>query len=69
MNAAAIKINIPAGIRRTPAMNSGVVWGITPFMATIAVPHRKKGAINKRGAKGKSRCTEFQLHGFADAFV
>jgi hypothetical protein len=63
MNAAAIKINIPAGIRRTPAMNSGVVWGITPFMATIAVPHRKKGAINKRGAKGSRDALSFSCMG------
>jgi hypothetical protein len=26
-----------------------VVWGITPFIATIAVPQRKNGEINKRG--------------------
>jgi hypothetical protein len=23
----------------------GVVWGITPFMATIAVPQKKNGAM------------------------
>lgn len=29
-------------------MKKGVVWGITPFIATIAVPQRKNGAINSR---------------------
>ncbi|WP_219725012.1 hypothetical protein, partial [Fischerella thermalis] len=41
----------PAGIIRTPAINNGVVWEITPFIATIAVPQRKKGAIGIRGVK------------------
>jgi hypothetical protein len=48
INAATMRINTPAGINLTPAINRGVVWGITPFMATIAVPQRKKGAINSR---------------------
>jgi hypothetical protein len=26
-----------------------VVWEITPFIATIAVPQKKKGEISKRG--------------------
>jgi hypothetical protein len=26
-----------------------VVWGMVPFMATIAVPQRKKGAMSKIG--------------------
>jgi hypothetical protein len=33
-------------------MNKGVVLGITPFIATIAVPQKKNGAINSNGAKG-----------------
>jgi hypothetical protein len=32
-----------------PAINRGVVFGITPFMATIAVPQKKKGEINSKG--------------------
>jgi hypothetical protein len=32
---------------RIPATNRGVVWGKTPFIATIAVPQRKNGAINR----------------------
>jgi hypothetical protein len=42
-----------------------VVLGITPFIATIAVPHRKKGAINSK-ALGKDEvelelsCIEYQ---------
>jgi hypothetical protein len=27
------------------------VWGITVFIATIAVPHRKKGAIKVKEVK------------------
>lgn len=48
---AAISTNIPAGISRIAAINSGVVCGSTPFIATIAVPQRKKGAIGKIDAK------------------
>jgi hypothetical protein len=33
-------------------MNRGVVFGMTPFIATIAVPHRKNGAISSKAAKG-----------------
>jgi len=28
------------------------VWGMTPFIATIAVPQRKKGAIARRNFSG-----------------
>jgi hypothetical protein len=29
------------------------VFGITPFIATIAVPQRKNGAISNKDAKGE----------------
>jgi hypothetical protein len=45
-------------------MNKGVVWGIVPFIATIAVPHRKKGAISKRGANRS--LDSVSLNGIAD---
>jgi hypothetical protein len=63
MNAAAIKMSTPAGIKRTPAINNGVVWGITPFIATIAVPHRKKGAIKSSVAKGSLDALTFSCMG------
>jgi hypothetical protein len=47
MNRAAIKTSAPAGTRRVVARNKGAVSGMTPFIATIAVPHRKKGAIRR----------------------
>jgi hypothetical protein len=39
----------PAGTSRIPAIKKGAVWGIAPFIATIAVPQRKKGAISNSG--------------------
>jgi hypothetical protein len=45
------------------------VWGITPFIATIAVPHRKKGAINSSGAKGSLDARSFICMEEKNAFV
>lgn len=36
----------PAGIRRKAEMKKGPVFGRIPFMATIAVPQKKKGETN-----------------------
>jgi hypothetical protein len=38
---------IPAGSSRNPAINRGVVCAVTPFIATIAVPQKKKGEIGR----------------------
>lgn len=51
-HAATSNTNTPAGINRTVATNIGVVSGNTPFIATIAVPQRKKGAIRNSQALG-----------------
>ena len=50
--AANSKTRTPAGTKRIPAMKKGVVWGITPFIATIAVPQRKNGAISNTEVNG-----------------
>jgi len=61
MRAAIAKIRIPAGTKRTPAKKNGVVWGITPFIATMAVPQRKKGAIKSNGAEGNLDSESFSM--------
>jgi hypothetical protein len=43
MSWATISTSTPAGSSRIVAKKKGAVSGITPFIATIAVPHRKKG--------------------------
>jgi hypothetical protein len=46
VRAATPKINSPAGTSRNPAKKKGVVWSRVPFMATMAVPQKKKGEIS-----------------------
>ncbi|KAG6546703.1 hypothetical protein Mapa_011892 [Marchantia paleacea] len=41
----------PAGISLTDATNIGPALGNTPFMATIAVPQRKKGLMRSKVSK------------------
>jgi hypothetical protein len=46
---------MPAGRRRVVARKKGVVWAKVPFMATIAVPQKKKGRIRNRGGSDRER--------------
>ena len=65
--AATPSTSTPAGTNRTPAINNGVVCPIVPFIATIAVPQRKKGAIKRMFAKGSFDSVSFNCMGWLRA--
>ena len=50
-----LKTKIPAGKILNAPKNIGVVSNIVPFIATIAVPHKKKGATYTMGLKKLGR--------------
>jgi hypothetical protein len=49
------KTKIPAGSRRVVARKKGVVWARVPFIATIAVPQKKKGNTREIGGSDRER--------------
>mmetsp|Transcript_3784 Transcript_3784/g.6664 ORF Transcript_3784/g.6664 Transcript_3784/m.6664 type:complete len:307 (+) Transcript_3784:1338-2258(+) len=48
----------PAGTHRKPATKSGVVLAIVAFMATMDVPHMKKGEIRKSHLRTSAEAVE-----------